>query len=156
MEICTFRERFEFGLISYYPIGTLPERLHSTITSYAKTTWKHTNPKETRFLPSLTLVTLLANHPLPLLTPSLGASPLPTRSSHSKFWRYRSRLCSCAALYFVCSLYPGLLLLRLLAGVVEVLHPVSGCSSWGVVCLVCRWGHPAAFFHYLSVGVLLA
>ena len=32
-----------------------------------------------------------------------------------------------------------------LLGVVGVLHPVSGCSSWGVVCLVCRWGHPAAF-----------
>ena len=25
------------------------------------------------------------------------------------------------------------------------LHPVSGCSSCGVVCLVCRWGSPAAF-----------
>ena len=32
----------------------------------------------------------------------------------------------------------GLLLLRLLAGVVGVLHSVSGCSSCGVVCLVCR------------------
>ena len=31
-----------------------------------------------------------------------------------------------------------LLLLCLLAGVVGVLHPVSGCSSCGVVCLVCR------------------
>ena len=31
--------------------------------------------------------------------------------------------------------FSGLLLLRLLAG---VLHPVSGCSSCGVVCLVCR------------------
>ena len=34
--------------------------------------------------------------------------------------------------------FSGLLLLRLLAGVVGVLHPVSGCSSCGVVCLVCR------------------
>ena len=25
------------------------------------------------------------------------------------------------------------------------LYPVSGCSSCGVVCLVCRWGSPAAF-----------
>ena len=33
----------------------------------------------------------------------------------------------------------------LLAGVVGALHPVSGCSSCGVVCLVCRWGSPAAF-----------
>ena len=41
--------------------------------------------------------------------------------------------------------FSGLLLLRLLAGVVVVLHPVSGCSSCGVVCLVCRWGSPAAF-----------
>ena len=32
----------------------------------------------------------------------------------------------------------GLLLLHLLAGVVGVLHPASGCSSCGVVCLVCR------------------
>ena len=42
--------------------------------------------------------------------------------------------------------FSGLLLLRLLAGVVGVLHPVSGCSSCGVVCLVCRWGSLAAFF----------
>ena len=34
--------------------------------------------------------------------------------------------------------FSGLLLLRLLAGVVGVLHPVSGCSSCGDVCLVCR------------------
>ena len=41
--------------------------------------------------------------------------------------------------------FSGLLLLRLLAVVVVALHPVSGCSSCGVVCLVCRWGSPAAF-----------
>ena len=41
--------------------------------------------------------------------------------------------------------FSGLLLLRLLAGVVVALHPVSGCSSCGVVCLVCRWGSLAAF-----------
>ena len=41
--------------------------------------------------------------------------------------------------------FSGLLLLCLLAGVVVALHPVSGCSSCGVVCLVCRWGSPAAF-----------
>ena len=34
--------------------------------------------------------------------------------------------------------FSGLLLLRLLAGVVGVLYPVSGCSSCDVVCLV--WG----------------
>ena len=34
--------------------------------------------------------------------------------------------------------FSGLLLLRLLAGVVGVLHPVSGCSCCGDVCLVCR------------------
>ena len=99
-------KKYVYMYVYIYPIGTLPEHLHSTITSYTKTTRKHTNPKETRFLPSLTLVTLLANHPLPLLTPSLGASPSPTQSSHSKFWRHRSRLCSCAALYFVRSLCP--------------------------------------------------
>ena len=41
--------------------------------------------------------------------------------------------------------FSGLLLLRLLAGVVGALHPVSRRSSCGVVCLVCRWGSPAAF-----------
>ena len=41
--------------------------------------------------------------------------------------------------------FSGLLLLCLLAGVVGALHPVSGCSRCGVVCLVCRWGSPAAF-----------
>ena len=41
--------------------------------------------------------------------------------------------------------FSGLLLLCLLAGVVGTLLPVSGCSSCGVVCLVCRWGSPAAF-----------
>ena len=40
--------------------------------------------------------------------------------------------------------FSGLLLLRLLAGVVG-LCTVSGCSRCGVVCLVCRWGSPAAF-----------
>ena len=33
----------------------------------------------------------------------------------------------------------------LACGVSWALHPVSGCSSCGVVCLVCRWGSPAAF-----------
>ena len=50
--------------------------------------------------------------------------------------------------------FSGLLLLRLLAGVVVALHPVSGCSSCGVVCLVCRWGSPAAF-SLPWMGVLL-
>ena len=39
-----------------------------------------------------------------------------------------------SALHF----FSGLLLLRLLAGVVGVLHPVSGCACCGDVCLVCR------------------
>ena len=51
--------------------------------------------------------------------------------------------------------FSGLLLLRLLAGVVVALHPVSGCSSCGVVYLVCRWGSPTAF-SLPWVGVLLA
>ena len=46
--------------------------------------------------------------------------------------------------------FSGLLLLRLLARVVGALHPVSGCSSCGVACLVCRWGSPAAFFFTLE------
>ena len=51
--------------------------------------------------------------------------------------------------------FSGLLLLRLLAGVVGVLHPVSGCSSCGDVCLVCRWVTLLPF-PYLRVGMLLA
>ena len=94
------------GFKTCYPISTLPEHLHSTILRTPKLPENTHKPKETRFLPSLTFVTLLANHPLPLLTPSLGVSPSPTLSSHSKFWRPRSRLCSCAALYFVRSPCP--------------------------------------------------
>ena len=48
-----------------------------------------------------------------------------------------------------------LLLLRLLAGVAGVLHPVSGCSRYGDVSLV--WGEVTLLpFPYLRVGVLLA
>ena len=48
-----------------------------------------------------------------------------------------------------------LLLLRLLAGVAGVVHPVSGCSRYGVVSLV--WGEVTLLpFPYLRVGVLLA
>ena len=39
-----------------------------------------------------------------------------------------------------CIVFSRLLLLRLLTGAVVALHPVSWCSSCGVVCLVCRWG----------------
>ena len=41
----------------------------------------------------------------------------------------------------VCWAYPA----PLACGVMWALHPVSGCSSCGVVCWVCRWGSPAAF-----------
>ena len=44
--------------------------------------------------------------------------------------------------------FSGLLLLRLPAGVVVVLHPVSGCSSCGVVCLFAG-GVPLLPFPYL-------
>ena len=48
-----------------------------------------------------------------------------------------------------------LLLLRLLAGVAGVVHPVSGCSRDGGVSLV--WGEVTLLpFPYLRVGVLLA
>ena len=52
-------------------------------------------------------------------------------------------LCPSASLVAWLGLQPfpsfsGLLLLCLHAGVVGVLHPVSGCSSCGGVCLVCR------------------
>ena len=47
------------------------------------------------------------------------------------------------------------LLLRLLAGVTGVVHPVSGCSRYGDVSLV--WGEVTLLpFPYLIVGVLLA
>ena len=41
----------------------------------------------------------------------------------------------------VCLAYSALLACEVL----WALHPVSGCSSCSVVCLVCRWGSPAAF-----------
>ena len=48
-----------------------------------------------------------------------------------------------------------LLLLRLLAGVAGVVHPVSGCSRDSAVSLV--WGEVTLLpFPYLRVGVLLA
>ena len=48
-----------------------------------------------------------------------------------------------------------LLLLRLLAGVAGVVHPVSGCSRYGDVSLV--WGEVTLLpFPYFRVGVLLA
>ena len=47
------------------------------------------------------------------------------------------------------------LLLRLLAGVAGVVHPVSGCSRYGDVSLV-RGGVTLLPFPYLRVGVLLA
>ena len=96
---------FFFFINKPYPISTLPEHLHSTILRTPKLPENTQNQRKLVSFP-LMLVTLLANHPLPLLTPSLGVSPSPTRSSHSKFWRPRSRLCSCAALYFVRSLCP--------------------------------------------------
>ena len=36
---------------TFYPISTLPEHLHSTSLSHAKTTWKHTKQKETLSFP---------------------------------------------------------------------------------------------------------
>ena len=51
--------------------------------------------------------------------------------------------------------FSGLLLLRLLAGVVGALHPVSGCP----VAVLSAWfagGVPLLPFPYLRVGVLLA
>ena len=52
-------------------------------------------------------------------------------------------LCPSASLVTWVGLQPfpsfsGLLLLCLFAGVGEVMHPVSGCSSCGGVCLICR------------------
>ena len=54
---------------------------------------------------------------------------------------------------FPCCGYIGfsvLLLLRLLAGVVVALHPVSGCSSCGVVCFGLQVGFPCCLF--LTLG----
>ena len=61
------------GRNSSYPISTLPERLHSTLLRTPKLPEKTRKPKETRFLPPLTLVTLLASYPLPLFTPFTGS-----------------------------------------------------------------------------------
>ena len=56
-------------------------------------------------------------------------------------------LCLCAVFPAAGTLgFSGLLLLRLLAGVVGALHPVSGCSSCGVVCLGLQVGFPCCLF----------
>ena len=96
---CIFIHVMSFSFNFLYPISTLPEHLHSTILRTPKLPENTHKPKETRFLPSLTLVTLLANH---LLTSSLGVSPSHTLSSHSKFWRPRSRLCLLCRSYTLC------------------------------------------------------
>ena len=100
---------------------------------------------------------VLAQLPLPLL-PLRGSAPLQGGlaclspvcwSTLWCGWRGLAAIFSSVPVRcFPCCRYIGfsrLLLLRLLAGVVVALHPVSGCSSCGVVCLVCRWGSPAAF-----------
>ena len=98
-----------------------------------------------------------AQLPLPLL-PLRGSAPLQgglaclSPVCWSTLWcgwgSFAATFSSVPLRCFPCCRYigfSGLLLLRLLAGVVVALHPVSGCSSCGVVCLVCRWGSPAAF-----------
>ena len=70
---CTKCRGSECTVNSRYPISTLPEHLHSTILRTPKLPENTHKPKETRFLPSLMLVPLLANHPLPLLTPFTGS-----------------------------------------------------------------------------------
>ena len=67
------------------------------------------------------------------------------------WWGLAATFSSVPVRCFPCCRYigfSGLLLLRLLAGVVVALHPVSGYSSCGVVCLVCSWV-PLLPFPYL-------
>ena len=94
--------------------------------------------------------------PLPLL-PLRGSAPLPSGLaclspvcwSTLKFsWRGLAvTFSSVPVRCFPCCWYIGIFWASPapLAGVAGALHPVSGCSSCGVVCLVCRWGSPAAF-----------
>ena len=82
-----------------YPISTLPEHLHSTILRTPKLPENTHKPVETSFHAPLTLVPLLANYPHSHYSPpSLGSHQHTPLSSHSKFWRHRSQLCSWAAL----------------------------------------------------------
>ena len=67
-----------------------------------------------------------------------ACAAFPAAGSLRVFWS--PGVCPSASLVMWVGLQPfpsfsGLLLLRLLAGVVGVLHPVSGCSSCGGVCL---------------------
>ena len=95
---------------------------------------------------------------VPAQLPLRGSAPLPSGlaclspacwSTPRVGWRGLAATFSSVPVHcFPCCRYIrifGLLLLRLLAGIVGALHPVSECSSCGVVCLVCRWGSPAAF-----------
>ena len=63
----------------HYPIGTLPEQLHSTILRTPKLPENTHKPMETNFHPPLTLVSLLATYPHSHYSPpSLGVPPIHT------------------------------------------------------------------------------
>ena len=76
-----------------YPISTLPEHLHSTSLSHTKTTLKHTKQKETLSFPLYRSLPV-SRSPTPIHSPSLGDPATPTHTSHSLFWRLRSRCAS--------------------------------------------------------------
>ena len=75
------QDRRREAVLSYYPISTLPEHLHSTILRTPKLPENTHKPMETSFHPPLTLVPLLANYPHSHYSPpSLGVPP-----SHTPF-----------------------------------------------------------------------
>ena len=90
-----------------------------------------------------------AQLPLPLL-PLQGSAPLPgglACLSPACWSTPRVGLeGSCCVLFLrACSVLFWASPAPFVCGGSWALHPVSGCSSCGVVCLVCRWGSPAAF-----------
>ena len=73
-------------VVIIYPISTLPEHLHSTLLSHAKTTWKHTKTKGNEF-PSL----IIARYPV---------SPSPTPTTHPLHWESQPHPPILVILYF--------------------------------------------------------
>ena len=85
------------------PISTLPEHLHSTSLSHAKTTWKHTNQKEKSFFPLYRSLPV-SRSPTPPYTPlHRETQPHPLLLAILYFGAYEaSWLLGCSLLSLVC------------------------------------------------------
>ena len=96
-------------------------------------------PKETHFLPSLSLVTLLASPPLPYTPPSLRVPTTPTLSSHSnrahKKWGRREGVCKSSGKYidihFILKItYPISTLPEHLHSTIPIINRMEGCAKY--------------------------